>query len=210
MMSKGKRNAVAKGLKEPPLSVGEQEAGYILQESRTGGKKQKKETGTLPHHSTMAVIRPGSGRRDTKEMIHPREAAPILSARGRNESNMTALEKMDLIEEGISKKALESFKEKAQLDYDQLAECLNVARATLINKKGEEKFNRDVSDKIVSLVDIYSYGYQVFEDRGRFNEWIFRPNKALGNRTPFHFMHNSFGRQEVKNLIGRIDHGIYS
>jgi putative toxin-antitoxin system antitoxin component (TIGR02293 family) len=117
---------------------------------------------------------------------------------------------MELIEDGISKKALESFKEKAGLDYDQLAEFLNVARATLINKKGEDKFNRDVSDKIVSLVDIYSYGYEVFEDREKFNQWIFRSNKALGNQAPFNFLHNTFGRQEIKNLIGRIDYGVYS
>jgi putative toxin-antitoxin system antitoxin component (TIGR02293 family) len=126
------------------------------------------------------------------------------------EVNVTTLDKMAIIEEGVTKKILESFKTSAQLDYDQLAGNLHVARATLINKKGDEKFNLDLSDKIVSLIDIYSYGYQVFGDRNKFNEWVFQPNKALGNKPPFDFLSNSFGRQEVKNLIGRIDYGVYS
>lgn len=126
------------------------------------------------------------------------------------ENKMTSYEKIELVEEGISKKALQSLKEKANLDYDQLAQVLNVARATLINKKGKEKFNKDVSDKILGLAEIYSYGYEVFEDRDKFNQWVFRPNAALGSQPPFDLLHSSFGREEVKNLIGRIDYGVYS
>ncbi|HEY0678681.1 MAG TPA: antitoxin Xre/MbcA/ParS toxin-binding domain-containing protein [Chitinophagaceae bacterium] len=126
------------------------------------------------------------------------------------EFKMTSFEKIEIIEEGISKKALENLKEKASLDYDQLSQVLNVARATLINKKGNDKFSKDVSDKILGLASIYSYGYEVFEDRDRFNSWVFRPNQALGGQAPFDLLHNTFGREEVKNLIGRIDYGVYS
>jgi putative toxin-antitoxin system antitoxin component (TIGR02293 family) len=134
----------------------------------------------------------------------------LISLKGKPEYRMTSIEKMELSEDGISKKALQNLKDKAQLDYNQLAKVLNVARATLINKKGNEKFSRDVSDKILGLADIYSYGYEVFEDMNRFNEWVFRENKALGGKTPFDLLHNSFGREEVKHLIGRIDYGVYS
>lgn len=126
------------------------------------------------------------------------------------ESQMTSFQKIDLIRKGISKNDFERFKDKAGLDYDQLANALSVARATLINKKGDDKFNQSLSERIVSLADIYSYGYEVFEDVARFNHWIFRPNQALGGQGPFDFLDNQFGREEVKNLIGRIDYGVYS
>lgn len=126
------------------------------------------------------------------------------------QSKMTAFEKIDLIRSGISKTDFEGFKQKAGLDYDQLAATLSVARATLINKKGSEKFNQTLSEKIVSLADIYAYGYEVFEDTDRFNNWIFRPNKALGGLVPFDLLDNQYGREEVKDLIGRIDYGVYS
>lgn len=126
------------------------------------------------------------------------------------EFRMTSFEKMELVEKGISKKALESLKDKAGLDYEQLSHALNVARATLINKKGNEKFNKNVSDKILCLADIYSYGYDVFGDRERFNRWIFRPNRALAGKVPFALLDNTFGRAEIRNLIGRIEYGVYS
>ncbi|MBS1663808.1 MAG: DUF2384 domain-containing protein [Bacteroidetes bacterium] len=126
------------------------------------------------------------------------------------EYHFTSFEKIDLIRQGISKKALEHFKQKTGLDYDQLADILSVARATLINKKAADKFNLTLSEKILGLAEIYSYGYEVFEEEIRFNEWIFRPNKALGGQAPYDLLDTQYGREEVKNVIGRIDYGVYS
>jgi putative toxin-antitoxin system antitoxin component (TIGR02293 family) len=155
-------------------------------------------------------------RQSTLRMVHPEkstdtgEGSVLIMKGDRPEHKMSSFEKFELIQDGISKKALQNLKEKAALDYDQLAQVLNVGRATLINKKGNEKFSQDLSDKILGLADIYSYGYEVFEDHARFNRWVFRPNQALGGQAPFDLLHNSFGREEVKNLIGRIDYGVYS
>ena len=126
------------------------------------------------------------------------------------ESQMTSYEKIKLIKEGISKQALESLKERAKLDYNQLAQIFTVARATLINKKGDDKFDMWISEKIIGVADIYSYGYEVFEDEARFNDWIFQSNKALGGLSPYELLDNQYGREEVRNVIGRIDYGVYS
>lgn len=126
------------------------------------------------------------------------------------ENKLTGMQKMELVEEGIPKHSLESLKQQIGFDYDQLAQVLNVARATLINKKSSEKFNTDLSDKIMDLADIISYGFEVFEDRSRFKAWLQLPNRALGSKKPFDLLHTSFGRDEVRDLLGRIDHGIYS
>lgn len=134
----------------------------------------------------------------------------LLQMDAKPESHLTSFEKINMVRQGISKKALEHFKQKTGLDYDQLAAILSVARATLINKKGTDKFNQTLSEKILGLADIYSYGYEVFEDRDRFNEWIFRPNRSLGGQPPYDLLDSQYGREEVKNSIGRIDYGVYS
>ena len=125
-------------------------------------------------------------------------------------NHMTSMEKLEMVKKGVTKTELEVLKDKAGLDYDTLARGLSTARATLINIKGEDKFNFAVSEKIVGLEDIYSYGYEVFGDKERFNQWMFRQNAALGNYTPFELVNNQFGREEVKSLIGRIDYGVYA
>lgn len=134
----------------------------------------------------------------------------IVEKTSKPEWQMTAVEKMDMVRDGVSKKDLESLKSKANLDYDKLSTLLSTTRATLINKKGTENFSAALSERIVSIADLYSYGFEVFEDETKFNEWVFRPNQALGGKQPFELLDNQFGREEVKNVIGRIDYGIYS
>ena len=134
----------------------------------------------------------------------------IVEKTDKPEWQMTAVEKMDMVRDGMSKKDLESLKSRTNLDYDKLSTLLSTTRATLINKKGTEHFSAALSERIVSIADLYSYGFEVFEDSAKFNEWVFRPNQALGGKQPFELLDNQFGREEVKNVIGRIDYGVYS
>lgn len=134
----------------------------------------------------------------------------LMGAANKPENQMTSFEKMHVIREGVSKKDLEHLKVKADMDYSMLAKVLSVTRATLINKKKSEKFGAGLSERIVGLADLYSYGFEVFEDEDGFNRWMAKPNKALGGEIPFNIIDNQFGREEVKNLIGRIAYGVYS
>ena len=136
--------------------------------------------------------------------------AILENASQKPESQLTSVEKMHIVKDGVSKKDLELLKSKTDLDYTMLAKALSVTRATLINKKRSEKFNVNLSERIVDMADLYSYGFEVFESEERFNHWMAKPNKALGGKTPYDLIDNQFGREEVKNLIGRIDYGIYS
>lgn len=143
-------------------------------------------------------------------MYASKPESSILKVVKRPENQLSLMEKLALVEKGISKDSLEALKSMAGLDYDQLAQVLNVARATLINKKSPDRFNTDISDKIVALADIFAYGFEVFEDKARFRHWLQSPLRALGGKSPFDMLHTSFGREEVRNLIGRIAYGVYS
>lgn len=134
----------------------------------------------------------------------------FVGKKDKPENLMTPLEKMEKLKFGLSKLDLEKLKSRTALDYDKLSDALLVTRATLINKKGEEKFSTAIAERILSLADIYSYGYDVFENEDKFNQWMFQANHALGGKTPFEMIDNQFGREEVKCIIGRIDYGVYS
>ncbi len=128
----------------------------------------------------------------------------------RPENLMTPLEKMERVRYGLSKYDLVNLKSRTKLDYDMLSKALSVTRATLINKKGDQKFSSTLSERIIGLADIYSYGYNVFQDESKFNQWMFSANQALGGKMPYDVIDNIYGREEVKNIIGRIDYGVYS
>lgn len=145
-----------------------------------------------------------------KETSGHRAGSILVHSTPKPESRMTTFEKMEATRKGISKKELEELKKRAGLDYDQLSHILQVARATLIAKKGSEKFPALLSEKIMSVADIYSYGYDVFGSEQEFNKWIFQPIIALRGKSPYEIMDNVYGREEVKHIIGRIEYGVYS
>lgn len=126
------------------------------------------------------------------------------------EYQMVSFDKMKILKVGLSKSNLEKFKQKAALDYDKLAQALAVTRATLINNNGTEKYSSTVTERILALTDLYSYGYKVFGEESKFNDWMFKPNKAIGDKPPFDIVDNQFGREEIKNILGRIEFGVYS
>lgn len=126
------------------------------------------------------------------------------------ENDLTPLEKMIVSQAGISKSDLEHLKKTAGLGYEEMADILAVTKATLINKKGSEKFSTAISEKIMGVADVFSYGFRVFGEPARFSSWLRTPNMALGGYLPIALINNEFGREEVKNLLGRIEYGVYA
>lgn len=49
------------------------------------------------------------------------------------------------------------------------------------------------------------YGLEVFEDKAKFRRWLKTRIKALGNKRPV-----DVAEQKVFEILGRIEHGIYS
>ncbi len=145
----------------------------------------------------------------TKNPLH-RVTAKNIPAKVVPMHEWTSYQKIETIREGVSKEELENLKDQAEIDYTVLAKVLAVTKATLHSKKGKAKFDAFVSERILLLADIYSYGYQVFGEREKFNQWMKAPNRALGGVPPLSLADTVYGMEEIKNLIGRIDYGVYS
>lgn len=150
------------------------------------------------------------GKPVTYKVKEPSKEAFILSDTEAPAYELSPRQKIAKIKSGVSKKDLTSIKEATQLDFDMLSDLLSVARATLINKKGDEKFNRNVSEKILAIADLYSYGFEVFGSGNKFNAWMREANTALGETAPIELADTITGIEEVKHLVGRIAYGIYS
>jgi putative toxin-antitoxin system antitoxin component (TIGR02293 family) len=125
-------------------------------------------------------------------------------------AELSAFQKMNMSDRGITKKELEKFRERAGLSYDQLAAMLHVTRVTLTSKAGVSRFNPSISEKIISIWEIYAYGYAVFSSESLFREWLFRKNQMLGGIRPFDLLPNSFGREELRTQLGRLEYGVYA
>jgi putative toxin-antitoxin system antitoxin component (TIGR02293 family) len=58
---------------------------------------------------------------------------------------------------------------------------------------------------------VFAKALELFEgDRDAASEWMSTPLPALGGSTPNDALNTDSGVREVENLIGRIEHGVYS
>lgn len=117
--------------------------------------------------------------------------------------------KIGLVKNGISKKQLEAIKSETDLNYGTLSHLLSISRTTLINKKGDDRFDPSTSERIMRLAELLCYGREVFECREIFNIWIRIPSNGLGGKSPLDLLDTLYGMEEVKKELGRIEYGVY-
>lgn len=96
------------------------------------------------------------------------------------------------------------------MDDDHLSAILGTSKTNIHKKKDDDRFSASISKKILALSALYEYGYHVFEDKENFERWMYTQNRALGYQIPIDLLNTSSGINEVKEIIGRIEYGIYS
>lgn len=117
--------------------------------------------------------------------------------------------KIKLIHEGATRQELEHFKYTSDLDYESIAKMLNVTKATLFNKQEGQRFDSSLSERLMALTDLYSYGYDVMGSRDKFNRWMKEDNVALQGK-PIELADTLYGINEIRNILGRIEYGVFS
>ena len=71
-------------------------------------------------------------------------------------------------------------------------------------------YGRETSERIYELARLFGLGYEVFDSKDDFKEWLMTPSRPLGNIKPFELLDSSFGFEMVGNEIIRIKYNVYS
>jgi putative toxin-antitoxin system antitoxin component (TIGR02293 family) len=67
-----------------------------------------------------------------------------------------------------------------------------------------------LSDGLIKLRELADYGISIFQNQDNFIQWLHRPLPLLNNQSPFDQLHTAAGRQQVSDILGRIEAGVYS
>lgn len=62
---------------------------------------------------------------------------------------------------------------------------------------------------LVVFEKVLIYAEQIFRNKVRANQWLEKENGALYNKAPFDLMETEKGCNEVLEVLGRIEDGIY-
>ncbi|WP_052464802.1 type II RES/Xre toxin-antitoxin system antitoxin [Geoalkalibacter subterraneus] len=111
---------------------------------------------------------------------------------------------------GIPKRVLDELAGMLGVKVADLAPQLHVSARTLNRYGADQLLPADLSERILIILRTYERAREVFGDPAKASAWLNRPNRVLGGQTPLDLLDTIFGAEQVMNLLGRIEHGVYS
>ena len=115
------------------------------------------------------------------------------------------------VEAGFSYTAFEKLLRLLRVSGPELAGLLDIPARTLTRRKQAGKFAPKESERLLRLSKLLEASADLFEgDRDGAVAWLRSPNRALGGESPLALSKTEIGAREVENLIGRLEHGVFS
>lgn len=118
---------------------------------------------------------------------------------------------LELVEAGFSFRAFEHFRRNIGLLSSELAEIVRIPARTLHRRKSKGKLRPEESDRLLRASRVFGRALELFEgDSGAARRWLPSPQRSLGGSTPLSLARTEVGAGLVEDLIGRIEHGLFS
>ncbi len=127
---------------------------------------------------------------------------------GRKIESPAALD--DLIRKGLPYGAVEAVLDHVAVSVSELIALLASSKRTIARRKAEKRLSAAESDRLARLARIFAQAEKVFEDKESARRWLQKQNRVLGGRTPLKALETDIGTLEVVQILGRIEHGVYS
>lgn len=136
-----------------------------------------------------------------------RELLPPAYAR---RSPSTVGEWLNLLRSGLPGQGLERLLDSIELSRAEFCAALNIPERTLARRLGEGRLAADESEKVLRLARVWERAIIVFAGEAPARDWLKSPNASLENAIPLSLLDADIGADEVMNLLGRIEHGVFS
>jgi putative toxin-antitoxin system antitoxin component (TIGR02293 family) len=114
------------------------------------------------------------------------------------------------IREGLPFSSLETVMERFRLNRDEVSSALDLPPRTLARRKQERRLRPAESDRLFRLARLAAQAVEVLGSEDKASRWLHTPNRALGGEAPLTLLDTDLGARQVEDLLGRIEHGVYS
>lgn len=101
-------------------------------------------------------------------------------------------------------------KEIAMVPEKELAQISGLSQRTISRMSDDQLLPQQSAEVIISIMRTYQRAIEVFESEDTAHKWLKTSLPVLGNQTPLQAVSNRFGAELVLDLLGRIEHGVYS
>jgi putative toxin-antitoxin system antitoxin component (TIGR02293 family) len=116
-----------------------------------------------------------------------------------------------LVKAGFSYNTLVRFQKATALSWEKIAEFVQIPQRTIARRQSEGRLRPDESDRVLRAATVFEKVVGLFEgnaDAAR--QWLQNPQRAFGGETPLNLASTEIGARQVEDLIGRLEHGVFT
>jgi putative toxin-antitoxin system antitoxin component (TIGR02293 family) len=114
------------------------------------------------------------------------------------------------IEKGLPVNTFDRLKKHLDTTDKNLAGILGIPISTLARRKKAKRFPFAESERIFRVARLFDRAITVFGDAEAARTWLKKPSWSLGDISPLAYARTELGAQEVENLLGRIEDGVFA
>lgn len=115
------------------------------------------------------------------------------------------------VEEGVPVLDLVAFGREVGFTAEELARLVRIPSRTYARRvAAKTRLKFDESERAVRLMRLYDRARQVLGTNEAAREWLNRPLRVLGDRTPLDFARTEPGAREAEAVLGRFEGGVVS
>lgn len=119
-------------------------------------------------------------------------------------------ELIEAIRHGLPAEMASELAGQLEIGQEELATLLRLTPRTLQRRLEHGQLEMNESERVWELARLMSRAVEVLESDAGAVQWLQSPIQALGWKTPLTLAQTAVGLREVENVLGRIEHGVFS
>ena len=114
-----------------------------------------------------------------------------------------------ILKKGLPANAFDKLRERLNVSDKRLSEIVQIPKRTLSRRRTGGRLKTDESERVLRIARLYDKALDVFENESAVENWLKKPARGLGYKVPLEYADTEIGTQEIINLLGRIEHGVF-
>ena len=115
------------------------------------------------------------------------------------------------VEEGLPVLDVVEFGRQAGFTTDEMARLIRIPPRTYARRiASKSRLKVPEGERAVRIMRLFERAKQIFGTDENTRRWFNAKLLALGRKTPLDYAQTEPGAREVENVIGRIEHGVFS
>lgn len=117
---------------------------------------------------------------------------------------------VEKLREGFPIQEFHALQNLLVMPEEELGRNLGIAPATLHRRKKSGRLETHESERIVRLARLFGLAMETLDTEEAAREWLKAQNPGTAGESPLAYADTEYGARKVENLLGQLDHGVFS